>query len=106
MAKFKLVVSPTFKAKVGIPVAGGDPVEVEFVFKHRTKTALDEFIKSRAEKSDAESFMAMVEGWELEDAFNAENIELLLQNYIGAALATYRVYIDQLVQARTKNSAP
>ena len=103
MAKLALVANPTFKAKVPIPVAGGVAVEVEFTFKHRTKTALDEFIKSRADKSDAESFMAMVEGWELEDAFNAENVEVLLQNYIGTALATYRVYVDQLVQAKLGN---
>jgi hypothetical protein len=42
MAKLKLVANPTFRAKVGIPVAGGPEVPVEFVFKHRTKTALDE----------------------------------------------------------------
>lgn len=103
MAKLKLVAKPTFKAKVGIPVAGGDAVPVEFVFRHRTKTALDEWIKSRADKSDAESFMEMVEGWELEDEFNRESVELLLENYVGAALATYRVYIDELVQAKLKN---
>lgn len=103
MAKLTLVANPTFKAKVGVPVAGSSPVEVEFVFKHRTKTALDEFIKSRADKPDAESFLAMVDGWNLDDEFNAENVELLLQNYIGTALATYRVYVDQLVQARLGN---
>ena len=104
MAKLKLVANPTFSADVPIPVAGGEPVNVKMTFKHRTKDALDEFIKTRAEKSDAESFMAMVDGWDLEDPLNAENVETLLQNYIGTALATYRVYIDQLVQARTKNS--
>ncbi len=103
MAKLKLVASPTFKAKVGIPVAGGAPAEVEMTFKHRTKSALDEFIKSREDKSDAESFMAMVEGWDLEDAYTKENVDLLLENFIGAALAAYRVYVEELVGARTKN---
>jgi hypothetical protein len=103
MSKLKLVAAPTFKSKVPIPVAGGPPVEVEFVFRHRTKTALDEWIKSRADKSDAESFLEMVEGWELEDQFGKESVELLLENYVGAALATYRVYVDQLVQAKLKN---
>lgn len=103
MAKLKLVAAPTFKAKVGIPVAGGEPVEVLFTFKHRTKTALDAWIKDRTNKSDADAFMDMVEGWDLEDTFNAENVEVLLQNYIGTALATYRVYVDQLVQSKLKN---
>lgn len=103
MAKLKLVAAPTFKSKVGIPVAGENPVDVEMVFKHRTKTALDEFIKDRAGKSDAESFMEMVSGWDLEDPFSKEAVETLLENYAGAGLATFRIYIDQLVQAKLKN---
>jgi hypothetical protein len=103
MAKLKLIANPTFKSKVGIPVAGGEPVEVEFTFKHRTKTALDEFIKSRADKSDTDTFMEMVEGWDLADEFNKNSVDLLLENYIGTALATYRVYVDQLIQSKLKN---
>lgn len=104
MAKLKLVANPTFQAKVGIPVAGGDAVDVLLTFKHLTKTGLDAFIKSRAGKPDVDSFMAMVCGWDLDDEFNKENVELLLENYIGASLETYRVYIDQLVKAKAKNS--
>lgn len=103
MGKLKLVASPTFKAKVGIPVAGGKAVDVEFVFRHRTKTELDEFIKTRAEKSDVDSFLDMIAGWDLEDEFNADNVQLLLENYIGAAVTTYRAYIDELVANRAKN---
>ena len=103
MAKLKLIANPTFKSKVGIPVAGGEPVQVEFTFKHRTKKALDEFITSRAEKTDVDSFLDMVEGWDLEDEFSKESAETLLDNYIGTALATYRVYLDQLIQGKIKN---
>jgi hypothetical protein len=103
MAKLQLVANPIFRAKVGIPVAGGEAVPVEFVFKHRTKTALEEWIKQRIDKSDPDSFMEMVEGWDLEDAFNKENVTTLLENYIGTALATYRTYVDQLVQNKLKN---
>ncbi|MGZ9713900.1 phage tail assembly chaperone [Glaciimonas sp. GNP009] len=103
MAKLKLVANPTFKAMVGIPVAGGESVSVEFTFKHRTKTALDVFVQSRKEKSDSDTFLDMVEGWDLDDPFNEESAELLLENYIGTALAAYRVYVDELVQAKVKN---
>lgn len=103
MAKLKLIADPTFSAKVAVPRAGLEPVEVLFTFKHRTKTQLDEFIKTRAEKSDLESFLDMVVGWELPDEFNAENVGLILENYIGTALETYRVYIDQLLKAKVKN---
>lgn len=103
MAKLTLVASPTFKCKVAIPVAGGPSVDVEFVFKHRTKDALDELIKTRAEQSDADTVMAVIAGWDLEDSFDRTAVELLLQNYIGASLAIYREYVDQLVQAKAKN---
>lgn len=103
MAKLKLIANPTFKAKVGIPVAGGDPVEIELTFKHRTKSALDEFIKTRTEKSDSESFLDMVVAWDLDDVFSKDSVDTLLENYAGAGLATFRVYIDQLIQAKIKN---
>jgi hypothetical protein len=103
MSKLKLVANPTFQSVVGIPVAGGDPVDVLITFKHRTKSELDKFIAGIAKKSDVESFLEMVQGWDLEDEFNKESVELLLENYIGAALAAYRVYVDALVQAKAKN---
>ena len=103
MAKLKLIANPTFKFIVGIPVAGGEPAPVEMIFKHRTKTELDEFIKTRADKTDAESFTDMVVGWDLEDTFSAASVDTLLENYAGAGLATFRVYIDQLIQAKLKN---
>lgn len=101
--KLRLVADPTFKAKVGIPVAGGDEVPVVMTFKHRTKTQLDEFIGSRSGVSDYDTFMAMVEGWDLEEPFTPENVTLLLENYIGAAVSTLRTYIDELVKARVGN---
>lgn len=103
MAKLKLQAAPSFSANVGIPAAGGAVTEVNMTFRHRTKTELDAFIKDRVGKSDADSFMEMVTGWELEDPFTRESVELLLENYIGAAQATFLEYIDQLVQAKRKN---
>lgn len=103
MAKLKLVANPTFKAKVGIPVAGSDPVDMEFTFKHRTKAALDEFKKSSIGKSDAESLMDIIGGWDFEEEFTAENVASMMQNYQGSALAIYRVYCDQLEQVKLKN---
>ena len=103
MAKLALKANPTFPATVAIPVAGSDPVNVKFTFTHRTKSALDAFIGSRAEVSDIDSFMSMVEGWDLEDAFTKENAESVLENYIGSALVVYRAYIDELVKAKVKN---
>lgn len=103
MAKLSLKIDPTFPADVTIPKAGGEPVQIKLTCRHRTKAALDEFIKSRADKQDVDSILDMATGWDLEDAFTAENIEDMCQKYIAAPLEIYRAYVDQLVGAKAKN---
>lgn len=103
MAKLTLKANPSFQAKVAIPVAGGASVDVLFTFRHRTKTELIEFVTSRQDKSDEETFLEMVTGWDLEDGFTPENVALLLENYIGAALAVYEAYKAELIKAKAGN---
>lgn len=103
MAKLSLKAKPTFRAKVGIPVAGGNPAQVEFTFKHRTKTELEKFTGSRGGVADVDSVLEMVEGWDLEEEFDRDSVGLLLENYAGAALAIYVAYVDELLQAKRKN---
>jgi hypothetical protein len=45
----------------------------------------------------------MVVGWEFEEEFTKENVDELLENHIGAAVNTYRRYIDELTKASEKN---
>ena len=103
MAKLKLVAAPTFSADVGVPIAGGELSTVRMTFRHRTKTQLQEFVESRGGKSDADSFMEMVTGWDLEEPFSRESVDTLLENYGGAGLAAFKVYITELVGARLGN---
>jgi len=39
----------------------------------------------------------------LEDEFGPDAVKLLLENYIGAAVATYEVYKAELVKAKSGN---
>ena len=103
MAKLILAVSPTFPATVTIPKAGAESVTLKLICKHRTKAQLDEFIQSRADKSDADSILDLATGWDLDDAFTAENIETMCQNYIAAPLEIYREYLSELTKAKAKN---
>jgi hypothetical protein len=103
MAKLALKANPTFQAKVGIPVAGGASVDVLFTFKHRTKTQLAEFVNTRADKTDEATVLDMVTAWDLEDAFGPDSVKELLENYIGAALATYHTYVEELTKAKSGN---
>ena len=103
MAKISLDANPTFPAKVAIPVAGGVPVEVAFTFKHRTRDALNEFLTTADKRTDVETLMSIVDGWELDDTLNPENMLRLTQSYLGAARAVVEKYIDELTQAKAKN---
>ena len=105
MAKLKLTASPTFKSKVAIPVPGGKPADVEFIFKGRTKDQFKEFVEGIGDREDADVIMDCASGWELDDPFSKENVEQMIQNYIGAARAIIGKYMTELTAARLGNSA-
>lgn len=106
MAKVKLslLASPTFKAVVNIPVAGkkaGEPVE--FTFKARNKSAFKDFIEGMGKREDLDVILDIACGWELEDPFDKEHVEIMLEGYIGSALAIIQTYIAELTGARLGN---
>lgn len=103
MAKLSLKAAPTFTTKVGIPVAGGAAVDVMLTYRHRTRKQMDQFNQERSARSDVESFLDMVVGWDLEDPFTPENVAELLENYIGAAVVAYQVYVDEIIKVRLGN---
>lgn len=103
MAKFSLAVKPTFKAKVGIKVHGGEAVDVEFEFKHRTRDQLTEWLKGLDKRKDAEVLSDVLAGWALDDEFTPENIAILCQNFAGAPREIVDAYLGEISQARRKN---
>lgn len=103
MAKLVLTASPTFSANVLIPVPGKKPVPVEFKFKGRTKDEFRAFLDGLADREDADVVLDIANGWELDDPFDADNVALLLQSYIGAARAIIEKYINELTSARLGN---
>lgn len=103
MAKLKLAVSPTFKSKVAIPVPGSKPADVEFVFKAKTRDEFKEFIDSLKDREDEEVILEIASGWDLEDAFGADAVKQLVQNYLGAARAVISTYMHELAAARLGN---
>lgn len=104
-AKLSLNAPVTFRATVAIPVAGSKPIDVEFEFRHRTKSQLTAWISERAGAPDIDSFLDMVVAWPgLTDEFNRENVDRLLETHAGAATATYIRYIDELTGAQRLRS--
>jgi hypothetical protein len=98
MSKPKLVLTanPSFKAKVEIPVAGSKPAEVEFVFRHKSKDALKEWLEAMQDKEEADAIMEIASGWDLEDPFEKTAVEKLAQNYVGSIGAIIAKYISEL----------
>lgn len=103
MAKIKLSANPTFKAKVSIPIPGGKPEPVEFTFKHMTKDGVLDWLGKVEKKKDAEIILAIASGWELDDEFNSENVEVLCQNYMGSGKVIFETYLSELRGERLKN---
>lgn len=101
--KFNLTAVPTFKADVSIAIPGGKSVNVEFTFKHRSREGFREFIESLPDREDIDVIKDIASGWELEEPFNAENIEKMVENYIGSGRAIIETYMRELSGARTKN---
>jgi hypothetical protein len=103
MAKLTLKLAPTFKVKVGIPVPGAKAEPVEFTFKTRNREELAAWLDSLDGKKTDEALLEICSGWDLDDAFDADNVALFLSTYIAAWPAVYRVYLDELTKAREKN---
>lgn len=110
MSKFVLTPNPTFKATVPMPVPGAGYVDVQFTFKHRGRAALLEFMESAAKddsagstQKDTDMAMQIATGWDLEDEFNRENIERLVDNFPGSARAMFQGYVGELMRAREGN---
>jgi len=103
MTKLTLQPAPRFPFKVAIPVPGQDSALVEFTFKHRTKTALQDFVDNRPGTDELDTFLAMVEGWDLDAEFNRANAAELLENYIGAAACVYLAYLQESVKVKQGN---
>lgn len=106
--KLKLKADPTFQATVNIPIAGGKPAPVVFTFKHRTRDEHDAFAKDWASEEGVKRpyvdyVLAVAEGWDLDDPFTRENVDLLLQNYHRAGAAIVGAYTTELLLATSGN---
>lgn len=102
-AKFKLDPNPTFDAPVPVPVHGKGTHNVRFTFKHMSKDQLADVSASAKDMTEVESIKAVALGWELDDEFNDENIQKLIQNYQGAGSAIISTYLSEIRQARMGN---
>lgn len=103
MAKFKLVADPTFKCKVLIPRAGQEDGQIEVTFKHYTADELSKFDGELKDKPVIDFVMKLVSGWSLDEEFNKNNMQILLNNYPAAVQAITGTYYKEMLGQREKN---
>ena len=106
MAKFKLQPDPTFKRRVSIPVPGDAKAgEIEFTFRFRSRDDLAAFYKamSSGDKPRIDAILEMATGWDLSDEFNAANVKVLDETFIGALERVTEAYWEEHTKALEKN---
>lgn len=101
--KFNLSAAPTFKARVLIPIPGKSAESVEFTFKGRTREQFKDFVEGFKDVEDVDLILQIASGWELEDAFDKDNVQELVDNYLGAARSIIDKYLSELTAARLGN---
>lgn len=125
MAKIVLGKAPkNFKRKITIDLLDGGKGDIEFLFKYRTRSEYAELMdKTLAAESGADVpkdetaaqafarigdgtvdfILAIAEGWDLDDEFNAENIKTLIDTFPAITPAASEVYRHAVLEGRTKN---
>jgi hypothetical protein len=100
----KLKANPTFKAKVGIPIPGGDPVDVTFEFKAMARSKLKAFGDDMKDKENSEFLLPLVVGWDgVEAPYSQEALSELLDQYIGSGRVIWDTYVAELTASRSGN---
>lgn len=99
----KLQPNPTFRAKVGIPLPGGETSTVELEFRHMDRDALKSFLAEKA-RPDEDTLMAILTGWsEIDAPFNAESVKTLCKQYLAFARVVSQAWVDELSAHRLGN---
>lgn len=104
MAKMKLTLAPLpdFKLPVKFVLPDGNEQKIVFTVKHKRASEIQELYQKEGIK-DPEFIMNIAVGWDLEEEFNEENAQLLVDYYPGAALALMSSYLSALAGQRVKN---
>ena len=96
--RLSLTPAPTFKATARVPVPGGEPADIVCTFRHRSRSELTELFDGKP--PDGDYLMAILVGWDLDDEFNRENVDRLIEMHHGAPTAISEVYLTELTGGR------
>lgn len=98
--KFTLQPAPTFKAIVKIPVPGAGFTPVEFTFKYRDRAAFEAFVGGLTDDmAPLDVLQDIASGWALDEPFDAANLQMMMNNYMGSFRAVLDAYIAEMTKA-------
>lgn len=106
---FNLNASPTFKAPVPLSVPGlKQPLEVEFTFRHKKRTALQAWLDRWTVSPTHELLAEVVDGWALHRdgepvPYSVSALAELVETYTPARGEISDAYLIELSRAKRKN---
>lgn len=103
----KIQPDPTFTSRVEIPTPAG-AVGIKVEFKHMDTDEFQSFIDksaTEADRSNEDTIMEIAVGWTgLDGDFSRDNVAKLCKSYHAAAGAIVETFVNELTQAKAKNS--
>lgn len=106
---FNLNPSPTFKAAVSLSVPGQEqPLEVYFTFRHKTRSAVEQWAKTFLQNPGADALAEIIVGWDLRQdgepvPYSHTALAELIENYTPARGEISDAYLIELTRAKRKN---
>lgn len=102
---FSLTPKPTFRWPVQLTVPGeSQAVSVDFLFAHKTRDELNDWLKRVYTQRDAESLAEIVRGWEgVDEPFSREALDKLVARFPAASAEIVTAYSNGLATSRAKN---
>lgn len=108
---FRLKPDPTFSALVPLSRAGVEkPIEVPFEFRHKTKSALSEYMARMPGRSDADNLDEVIVSWGVVDEdgkpipYSHTALVELLERFGPAKGEIFTTYLRELSESKRKNS--
>lgn len=104
----KLNPDPTFKAVVGVSIAGqAEPVPVEFEFKYFPADEREAYFKrlETDETSIADALGHLIVGWgkQIDSPFSPIALQQFLRNYPAAGRDIWHGYVREVGASKVKN---
>lgn len=106
MSKFKVSLVnrlPDFKLPVKFVMPNGEEAEIVFTVKHKTALEIKAMYDSEQKTTDEDFIGQLVSGWDLEEEFNKENANILIDMFPAVAMELTRTYLGALAGYRVKN---